>query len=62
MSCAMNYVAVRYMNTQYLFDPKSNSPVELLYVLDDGLKVQAERQARMSRGEFKAEDYDPRDL
>jgi hypothetical protein len=34
----------------------------LLHVLDDGLRAQAEREERISRGEFSEEDLSPRDL
>jgi len=36
--------------------------MSLLYVLDDGLKMGAEQQDRLKRGEVRGNDFPARDL
>jgi len=39
-----------------------NGALNLLYVIDDGVKAERERRERLKRGEPRAEDYQRRDL
>jgi hypothetical protein len=60
----LNAVSSHYSESTTVFDigglPGGASL--LLYVLDDGIKAQKERQERLKRGEIREGDFGPRDL
>lgn len=60
----LDAVTQHYMDTTSSFDVLGypGGAVSLLYVIDDGLRVQAERHDRLSRGEVRQDDYRRRDL
>lgn len=60
----MSAISEHYMSSQLKFDIRdlSHGAVNLLYVIDDGLKADAERNARARKGEFRQEDITARDL
>lgn len=63
ISEVLNALSVHYMDSTIMFEGIGHSSaLSLLYVLDDGLKSQKERQERRKAGEYRAEDYKPRDL
>jgi hypothetical protein len=59
----LNEVSVHYAESEMLFagTHSAGGAVSLLYVLDDGIRVQAIRKERMLRGEISKEGC-PRDL
>ena len=60
----LNAISVYYMKSQLKFEcvGVSTGAASLLYVIDDGLKADAERLDRMRRREFRPEDIEARDL
>jgi hypothetical protein len=66
LSClvdVLNAVTRHYMGTTSVFDMGWERDVgSLLYVLDDGLRAEVERQTRLERGEIRDDDWRPRDL
>ena len=60
----LNAISQHYIKSQTKFDylGVSTGAVSLLYVIDDGLKVEAERLDRMRRREVRPEDIEARDL
>jgi hypothetical protein len=60
----LNAVTQHYMDTTSYFDVPGypGDAVSLLYVIDDGLRVEAERRDRLKRGEVRPDDYRNRDL
>lgn len=59
----LNAVTKHYMDTTSVFDLGWEGDVgPLLYVLDDGLRSEAERRTRLERGEVRSDDWRPRDL
>jgi hypothetical protein len=59
----LNAVTRHYMDTTSVFDMGWERDVgSLLYVLDDGLRAEDERQTRLERGEIRDDDWRPRDL
>lgn len=60
----LSAISEHYMSSQLMFDVCSHSrgAVSLLYVIDDGLKADAERLDRMRRREARPEDIEVRDL
>lgn len=60
----LNAVTQHYMDTTSYFDVPGHvgDAVSLLYVIDDGLRVEAERQDRLKRGDVRPDDYRNRNL
>ena len=60
----LNAISGHYISLQTMFDFRGHlrGAVSLLYVVDDGLKADAERDDRISRREFRPEDIEARDL
>jgi len=60
----LNEIDGHYRDAATSFDHSVSfsGAVQLLYALDDGLRVDAEREERMQRHEFREEDLKPRDL
>jgi len=60
----INAVASHYLETTVLFEltGKWNGAVDLLYVIDDGLKRRQEIRARLESGEYRPIDLAPRDI
>lgn len=64
ISAVLNAVSLHYQNSTTIFDAggSHNGAVNLLYVIDDGLKADAERRMRMGRGNYREEDHGPRGI
>lgn len=60
----LNTVTLHYNDSTTLFDiPNGYGGGEsLLYVIDDGLKMDEEREKRIQSGDFKDSDFKPRDI
>lgn len=60
----LNAVSLHYMNSSSFFDIPEypGHAVSLLYVVDDGLSVEAERRDRLKRREVGLDDYSNRNL
>jgi hypothetical protein len=59
----LNAVTQHYMQTTTRFDPlHGRGAIALLYVIDDGLRMEHERRERRKRGEFNTDDLRSRDL
>ncbi len=60
----LNVVSIHYSEATTVFDIGGlhGGAESLLYVLDDGIKAQKERQERLRRGEIREGDFGPRDL
>ena len=60
----LSAISEHYMSSQLMFDFRdlSHGAVSLLYVIDDGLKADAERCDRIRRREVRPEDIEARDL
>jgi AbiU2 len=60
----MNSIALPYMNSTTSFDHgiTSNGAVELLYLLDDGLTLRAERKKRLTESNYEIDPFPIRDL
>jgi hypothetical protein len=60
----LNTVTLHYKDSTTLFDVPSGygGGESLLYVIDDGLKMAEEREKRIQNGDFKASDFEPRDI
>jgi hypothetical protein len=60
----LNAVSGMYLNSTTAFEGLGarRGAEALLYVIDDGLKSDQERRDRQRMGEYRAEDYAPRDL
>ncbi|OJY58764.1 MAG: hypothetical protein BGP19_16880 [Thiobacillus sp. 0-1251] len=60
----LNIVTLHYKDSTTIFDvPNGYGGGEsLLYVIDDGLKMDKEREARIQSGNFKDSDFEPRDI
>lgn len=60
----LNTVTLHYNDSATLFDvPSSYGGGEsLLYIIDDGLKMDEERDKRIQSGDFKESDLEPRDI
>lgn len=60
----LNAVTQHYMDSTSFFDVGGHAggAASLIYVIDDGLRAEAERQARHHGGEVRAEDLRRRDL
>jgi HEPN superfamily AbiU2-like protein len=64
ISDVMNALSVRYLDSTTLFEgiASLSGAVSLLYVIDDGLRMQQERRERLQAGEYRPEDHEARDL
>jgi hypothetical protein len=64
ISSVLNALSTHYMDSTTMFEGigGSGGAVSLLYVLDDGLRAEDERQGRRKAGDYRAEDYQARDL
>jgi hypothetical protein len=60
----LNAVSSEYLGSTTVFDSLENAAgaISLLYVIDDGLRVEDERMKRMQSRESHPDDYRPRDL
>ena len=60
----LNAVSLHYMQTETVFDVGDpvDGAMSLLHVVSDGLKADAERRARLERGEFAPGDFGPEDI
>ncbi len=60
----VNSLARRYLNSTIMFDwpDDHRGAVDLLYLIDDGLRAARERQDRIREGNYLPRDYKPRDL
>jgi len=64
VSDVVNAVANRYLNSTIMFDwpDDHGGAVDLLYLIDDGLRFANERQERIKAGTRLPDDYRARDL
>jgi hypothetical protein len=64
ISDVLNALSIHYMDSTTMFEGicGSGGAVSLLYVLDDGLRIEKERNERRNAGNYCAEDYQARDL
>lgn len=64
ISDVLNALSTHYMDSTTMFEGVGapDDAVSLLYVLDDGLRAEAERKERIKAGTYRAEDYNARDL
>jgi hypothetical protein len=60
----LNAISEHYMKSSTAFDatPRTQGAIALLFVLDDGLKKNEERIARLKLGKYRTEDGKIRDL
>jgi hypothetical protein len=60
----LNKVSSAYLGSTTVFDSLENSAgaISLLYVIDDGLRVEDEREARFRSKDYRPDDYQRRDL
>jgi hypothetical protein len=60
----LDSVSSRYLNstTYFEFESAPGGALELLYVLDDGLKLEEARRERLKQGRAEPDDYKPRDI
>lgn len=64
LSNVLNYISEQYMNATISFKviKGSGGALELLYVLDDGIRAKNEKQKRIKEGKYSEADLKPRDL
>lgn len=64
ISDVLNAVSSHYMDSTTMFEGtgRSGDAVSLLYVLYDGLRADEERNERRKAGNYRAEEYQARDL
>lgn len=64
ISDVLNALSTHYMDSTTMFEGigDSGGALSLLYVLDDGLRTENERRERLKAGEYRAADYQARDL
>ncbi len=60
----LNTISGHFLNSEYGFRymPRHGGALELIYLLDDGLTAQKQRQAQIAAGDFSWQDYSARDL
>jgi hypothetical protein len=60
----LNAVSAHYQDSETFFRPNSGpgGAVSLLYVLDSGVRADAERRERLRSGGYTESDYAPKDL
>ena len=64
ISDVLNALSNHYMDSTTMFEDVGNvgGAVSLLYVIDDGLRAEEERNERRMAGDYRAADYQARDL
>jgi hypothetical protein len=64
IDAVLNVVSRHYLDTttMFSFGPDDTGAMALLYVIDDGLNAEAARRERLQSGNYKPDDYLPRDL
>ena len=64
ISDVLNALSNHYMDSTTMFEGVGNGggAVSLLYVIDDGLRAEEERNERRKAGDYRAADYQLRDL
>ena len=64
IAAVLNAVEVHYQNSETHFTafPHSDGAGQLLYILDDGLRMDQQRRERLRKGEFPSKDYEIREL
>lgn len=64
ISDVLNVLSIHYMDSTTMFEGVGGpgGAASLLYVLDDGLRAEEERHKRLKAGNYRAEDYQARDL
>ena len=64
ISDVLNALSNHYMDSTTMFEGVDNmgGVVSLLYVIDDGLRAEEERNERPKAGDYRADDYQARDL
>lgn len=64
ISDVLNALSNHYMDSTTMFEGVGNvgGAVSLLYVIDDGLRAEEERNERRKAGDYRAADYQARDL
>ncbi|HET7286256.1 MAG TPA: hypothetical protein VFI71_02260, partial [Pyrinomonadaceae bacterium] len=60
----LNSVSSRYLSstTHFEFESDAGGALSLLYVLDDGLRLEEARRERLRHGRVEPDDYKPRDI
>lgn len=60
----LDAVSSKYLSSTTYFDPDSaeGGALELLHVLDDGLKLDDARRERLRQGRIEPDDYKPKDI
>ena len=60
----LNVVSSRYLSstTYFEFETGAGGALSLLYVLDDGLKVEEARRERLRQGRVEPDDYKPKHI
>jgi len=61
----LNAVEMHYAKSTTYYDLTISAPGgvgSLLHILHDGVRTNAERRKRIERGEFRDDDFEPRDL
>jgi hypothetical protein len=60
----LNVISVHYLDSTSFFEngARGGGAISLLYVIDDGLTAQSEQRDRRKRGEFRDDDFRPKDL
>lgn len=64
ISDVLNALSNQYMKSTVMFEGMggANGALSLLYVLDDGLRTEEERQVRHKAGDYRPSDYQARDV
>jgi hypothetical protein len=65
IAAVLNRVQKHFSDFQTIYDIDSNlhgGAIDLLYLLDDGIKTQGRRSERLERGEYIPEEDDPKDI
>lgn len=64
ITAVLNAVSLPLLDSTSSFEGvgNSNGALKLIYVLDDGLKAERARRERLKTGEYRAEDYQHREL
>jgi hypothetical protein len=59
IAAVLNYVASHYLGSTIDFNPiiKSDSAIDLLYVIDYGLKAEEVKRKRIEAGDYQPDDY-----
>lgn len=60
----LDAVSSRYLGSTTYFDLETDAggALSLLYVIDDGLKVEEAKRERLRQGRVEPDDYKPRDI